>query len=51
MEITERSIAARRSGRGQVRVPSKFGAASKGRQLSTGEREIVETEMRMKDRL
>jgi hypothetical protein len=51
MEISERSIAARRCGRGQVRMPSKFGAASKARTLNENDRRSVENDFREKGKL
>jgi hypothetical protein len=49
--VLERSIAARRSGRGQIRVPSKFGPASKARTLDESERSIIERDLRRSGRL
>jgi hypothetical protein len=48
--IQERSIAARRHGRGQVRAPVKLGA-NRGRRLSDDERRGVELQLRSEGRL
>jgi hypothetical protein len=49
--IQERSIAARRHGRGQVRVRSTFGAAGKVRRLNDNDRRAVEAAMRLEGRI